>query len=90
VLDPVSLFGIPVQQTPQRLRAFGGPLRTYKYKVRYVYLITRGLENLLYSATNIPFDDECRLLGYKTPVRTSHEAHYFTATELSQLMLRKS
>jgi hypothetical protein len=30
---------------------------------------------------------ECRLLGYKTPVRTSHETHYFPATEPSRLML---
>jgi hypothetical protein len=32
--------------------------------------------------------EECRLLGYKTPVRTSQETHYFSATESSQLMLR--
>jgi hypothetical protein len=29
----------------------------------------------------------CRLLGYKTPVRTSQEKHYVSATEPSQLML---
>jgi hypothetical protein len=33
--------------------------------------------------------EECRLLGYKTPVRTSQEAHYVSATELSQLMVCK-
>jgi hypothetical protein len=33
--------------------------------------------------------EECRLLGYKTPVRTSQEIHYFSATEPSQLMLCK-
>jgi hypothetical protein len=33
--------------------------------------------------------EECRLLGYKTPVRTSQETHYIFATELSQLMLCK-
>jgi hypothetical protein len=33
--------------------------------------------------------EECRLLGYKNPVRTSQETHYVTTTELSQLMLRK-
>jgi hypothetical protein len=32
---------------------------------------------------------ECRLLGYKTPVRTSQETHYLSATESSQLMLCK-
>jgi hypothetical protein len=33
--------------------------------------------------------DECRLLGYKTPVRTSQETHYLSATESIQLMLCK-
>jgi hypothetical protein len=33
--------------------------------------------------------EECRLLGYKNPVRTSQETHYVYATESSQLMLRK-
>jgi hypothetical protein len=31
--------------------------------------------------------EECRLPGYKNPVRTSQETHYVSATELSQLML---
>jgi hypothetical protein len=31
---------------------------------------------------------ECRLLGYKTPVRTSQETHYVSATKSSRLMLR--
>jgi hypothetical protein len=34
--------------------------------------------------------EECRLLGYKNPVRTSQETHYLSATEPSQLMLCKS
>jgi hypothetical protein len=33
--------------------------------------------------------EECRLLGYKTPVRTSQETLYVSATESSQLMLCK-
>jgi hypothetical protein len=33
--------------------------------------------------------EECHLLGYKNPVRTSQETHYFSATEHSQLMLCK-
>jgi hypothetical protein len=33
--------------------------------------------------------EECRLLGYKKPVRTSQETHYVSATESSQLMLCK-
>jgi hypothetical protein len=33
--------------------------------------------------------EECRLLEYKNPVRTSQETHYVNATELSLLMLCK-
>jgi hypothetical protein len=33
--------------------------------------------------------DECRLLGYKYPVRTSQETHYVSVTETSWLMLCK-
>jgi hypothetical protein len=33
--------------------------------------------------------EECRLLGFKNPVRTSQETHYVSATESSQLMLCK-
>jgi hypothetical protein len=35
------------------------------------------------------FYEECRLLGYKTPVRTSQATHYISATQPSQLMLCK-
>jgi hypothetical protein len=31
--------------------------------------------------------EECRLLGYKNPFRTSQETHYISATESSRLML---
>jgi hypothetical protein len=34
-------------------------------------------------------DEEWRLLGYKTPVRTSQETHYVSTAESSQLMLCK-
>jgi hypothetical protein len=34
--------------------------------------------------------EECRLLGYKNPVRTSQETHYVSATESSRLMLLKA
>jgi hypothetical protein len=33
--------------------------------------------------------EECRLLGYKKPFRTSQETHYISTTEPSQLMLCK-
>jgi hypothetical protein len=33
--------------------------------------------------------EECRLLGYKNPVRTSQETHYVSATESSRLTLGK-
>jgi hypothetical protein len=34
--------------------------------------------------------EECRLLGYKTPVRISQEKHYVSATESNRLMLCKN
>jgi hypothetical protein len=34
-------------------------------------------------------EEECRLMGYENPVRTSQETHYVSARELSQLMLCK-
>jgi hypothetical protein len=34
--------------------------------------------------------EECRLLGYKIPVRTSQETHYVTAAESSRLILCKA
>jgi hypothetical protein len=34
-------------------------------------------------------NEECRVLGYKNPVRTSQETHYVSTTESSQLMLCK-
>jgi hypothetical protein len=33
--------------------------------------------------------EECRLLGYKNPVRTSQETHYISAKQPNQLMLCK-
>jgi hypothetical protein len=33
--------------------------------------------------------EECRLLGYKNPVRTLQETHYISATDPSRLMLGK-
>jgi hypothetical protein len=33
--------------------------------------------------------EECRLLRYKNPVRTSQETHYVSTTESSRLMLSK-
>jgi hypothetical protein len=32
--------------------------------------------------------EECRLLGYKNPVRTSQETHYVSATEPSRFYVR--
>jgi hypothetical protein len=36
-----------------------------------------------------PSQEECYLLGYENPVRTSQETHYVSATESSQLILCK-
>jgi hypothetical protein len=33
--------------------------------------------------------EECRLLGYNNPIRTSQETHYVSATEHSRLMVCK-
>jgi hypothetical protein len=33
--------------------------------------------------------EECRLLGYKNPVHTSRETHYFSTTDASRLILCK-
>jgi hypothetical protein len=33
--------------------------------------------------------EECRLLGYENPVRTSQETHYVSAMESNRLMLCK-
>jgi hypothetical protein len=33
--------------------------------------------------------EECRVQGYKNPVRTPHVTHYVSATELSRLILCK-
>jgi hypothetical protein len=45
-----------------------------QYYVRFEVLMAGGYE-------------ECRLLGYKTPVLTSQKTHYVSATESSRLML---
>jgi hypothetical protein len=45
------------------------------------------LSNVTVVKRNRPYVEECRLLGYKTPVRTSQETHYVSATESSLLML---
>jgi hypothetical protein len=46
---------------------------------------------MLYKIWYVHGDDyeECRLLEYKNQVLTSQETHYFSATELSRLMLCK-
>jgi hypothetical protein len=33
--------------------------------------------------------EECRLLGYRTPIRTSQETYYVSATQPSRSMLHK-
>jgi hypothetical protein len=50
----------------------------------YTTLQTTGLQHR--SGTDY---EECRLLGYKNPLRTSQETYYVSATESSQLMLCK-
>jgi hypothetical protein len=58
----------------------GGTLRLH-YRVQPVNAKIRGFHCGDY--------EECRLLGYKSPVRTSQEAHYVSNTESGKLMLCK-
>jgi hypothetical protein len=54
------------------------------------YLQAKGILNVLRSCYVSAFHSrQCRLLGYKHPVRTSQETHYVSAIESSQLMLCK-
>jgi hypothetical protein len=52
-----------------------------------------NVSNSIYTCKILGFHggdyEECRLMGYKTPVCTSQETHYFSTTESSQLMLCK-
>jgi hypothetical protein len=47
-----------------------------------------GTESIISAPINVK-GEECHLLGYKNPVRTSQETHHVSATESSQLMLCK-
>jgi hypothetical protein len=63
----------------------GSPRETY-------YFFTTELSQLiLFKIWSFHGGDyeECRLLGYKNPVRTWRETHYVSTTEHSQLMLCK-
>jgi hypothetical protein len=54
-------------------------------------LVTNWLAKLNLQCKVWDFDggdyEECRLLGYKNPVRTSQETHYVNAADSSQLIL---
>jgi hypothetical protein len=41
----------------------------------------------LYSKNTLNINEECRLLGYKNPVRASQETHDFSAAQPRRLML---
>jgi hypothetical protein len=47
-----------------------------------------GGNNLTHLHTGVAYEER-RLLGYKNPVRTSHETHYVSARDPSRLMLCK-
>jgi hypothetical protein len=59
-----------------------------KFNITVLLLWSEGVCSQGYSLNFLPFE-ECRLLGYKNPVRTSQETHYISVTELSRLMLCK-
>jgi hypothetical protein len=49
----------------------------------------RHIEEDTFCCRRVQTFEECRLLGYSNPVRTSKETRYVSATELRQLMLCK-
>jgi hypothetical protein len=58
--------------------------------ILYIILEISGLVFMVFDIRNSMLSvEECRLLGYKTPVRTPQEVHYVSATESSWLMLCK-
>jgi hypothetical protein len=50
-------------------------------------LLLTGLRKIW--GVHVGNNEDCRLLGYKNPVRTSQETHYVSATESSPLMVCK-
>jgi hypothetical protein len=62
------------------------------YRVAAQLVASRAVLNsteLVTIAFHGGYYEECRLLGYKSPVRTSQETHYISTTESSRLMLCK-
>jgi hypothetical protein len=55
-------------------------------EAHHINLMSGGIELRLQTSNQI---EECRLLGFKNPVRTSQETPYVSTTESSQLMLCK-
>jgi hypothetical protein len=63
---------------------------TESYSRRQVeaFLVTASYSRRQVKAFLVTGDyEECRLLGYENPLRTSQETHYISATESSRLML---
>jgi hypothetical protein len=58
---------------------------------RHIVSITESSRLILWKISGFYGGDyeECRLQGYKNPVRTSQETHYVSATEPSPLILYK-
>jgi hypothetical protein len=61
----------------------------YFQKVKLMWITEAHLNKFLYVRLEVSDYEECRLLGYKNPVRTSQETYYVSTTESSHLMLRK-
>jgi hypothetical protein len=53
-------------------------------RLRYRAQPVNAMKDLMFHGGDY---EECHLLGYKTPVRTSQETHYVSATELNRLMV---
>jgi hypothetical protein len=61
-------------------------LKTTKRDWNCIYMssMKTGRKNVRFEVFTAVIYEECCLLGYKTPVCTSQETHYFSATESSQ------
>jgi hypothetical protein len=66
--------------------------QTERHAHTLIYIKKRG-KTILVTCKILGFHggdyEECRLMGYKNPVRTSQETYYIYATETSRLIICK-
>jgi hypothetical protein len=74
-----------------RLKCADGSLSTsnrVQSDPEYLYLLNKTKQCKIWGFHGGDYE-ECRLVGYKTPFRTSQETHYVSSTKLGKLMLCK-